>query len=307
MASRMNRFASWIAGAFVALVLSMGVGPADARAEALNCSVSLDYSQLSGSDFTFLEELEPKIESYMNQQQWTEDRFQRVERIDCSLQIIIQESISLTEFRARLVVATLRPIYGTTQATPVVRLNDSNWQFNYSRGTPLTRQPEQYDALTSVLDYYAYVILGYDYDTFSQRGGTPYFEEARRVAELARSQNGIGWSQISGSQSRTDLTDQLLDSRYRPLRDAYFTYHFEGLDQFASNTETARENVLNALRAIEEVYNQVSRSYVIDLFFGAKFEELAAVFQTAATSSEAYSILSNVDPSHLSEYNKLVN
>lgn len=307
MFNRMNRFAPRVASVLAVFLLAMSMAPSAAQAEALNCSVSLDYSQLSGSDFAFLDELEPKIEAYLNQQQWTDDRFQNVERIDCTLQIIFQEAISLTEFRTRLVVATLRPIYGTTQATPVIRLSDSNWQFTYSRGTPLTRQLEQYNPLTSVLDYYAYVILGYDYDTFSERGGTPYFQQARQVAEIARSQNGIGWSQISGSQSRTELIDQLLDPRYQALRNAYYTYHFQGLDQFVSDTETARENVLNALRNIEELYNQVSRSYVIDLFFGSKYEELAAVFQAAPTSSQAYSILSNVDPSHLSEYNKLVN
>lgn len=288
------------------VLLLLVIAPA-AQAEALNCNVSLDYSQLGGSDVGFLDELKPKIEAYLNEQKWTSDRYQNEERIDCTLQVVFQEAISLTEFRARLIVATLRPIHGTTQATPVVRINDSNWQFTYSRGTPLNRQPEQYDPLTSVLDYYAYIILGFDYDTFSEQGGTPYFRQARQVAELARSQNGIGWSQVSGAQSRTDLTDQLLDSRYQALRNAYFTYHFEGLDQFTQNTEAARENILNALRDIEELYNQVSRSYVIDLFFGAKYQELPAVFQEAPTSGEAYAILSNVDPSHLTDYNKLVN
>lgn len=281
--------------------------PSPAQAQELNCSVSVDYSQLSGSNFTFLDELEQRVESYMNERSWTEDTFQEVERIDCSMQIIFQQAPSLTEFQARLVVATLRPIYGTTQATPVVRLNDPNWRFSYSRGASLIHNLGEYDPLTSVLDYYAYLILGYDYDTFSKRGGTPYFEQARRIAERARSAGGGGWSGIGGSQSRTDLIDQLLDTRYRPLRDAYFTYHFGGLDHFVSSTKKARNNVLTVLNNLSTLYEDVSRSYAIDMFFAAKYEELAAIFEEAPMSSQAYAILSEVDPSHLSEYDRLVN
>lgn len=292
-------------GGLVAVLLL--IGPRPTQAQELDCSVSVDYSQLSGSDFNFLDELAQRIEAYMNERSWTEDRFQAVERIDCSMQIIFQEALSLTEFRARMVVATLRPIYGTTQATPVVRLNDSNWRFSYARGTPLLFNLEEYDPLTSVLDYYAYMILGYDYDTFSAMGGTPYFEQAREIAERARSTGGAGWSEISGSQTRTDLINQVLDQRFEPLRRAYFRYHLQGLDRFVQDTDEARQSILEVLQTIQSLYQQVSRSFAIDMFFAAKYQELAALFEGAAVSSQAYGILSQVDPSHTSEYDRLVN
>ncbi len=293
-----------LTGLFAACLL---MRPAPVQAQELDCSVSVDYSQLSGSDFTFLDELSRRVESYINERSWTDDRYQPAERISCSMQIILQEAVSLTEFRARIVVATLRPIYGTTQATPVVRLNDTNWRFSYARGTPLQFNLDDFDPLTSVLDYYAYMILGYDYDTFSELGGTPYFEQARAIAERARSAGGAGWSEIGGSQARTDLINQLLDQRYEPLRRAYFRYHLRGLDRFVVDTEAARQTILDVLQSVQTLYQQVSRSFAIDMFFAAKYQELAALYEGAPSRSQAYGILSQVDPSHTSEYDRLVN
>lgn len=279
----------------------------EVAAQELDCSVSVDYSQLSGSDYDYLDELERRVEAYLNEHAWTDDRFRPVERIACNVQIILQEAVSLTEFRGRLVVATLRPIHGTTQATPVVRLSDAQWQFEYGRGTPLVHNLNSYNALTSMLDYYAYLILGYDYDTFSARGGTAFFEQAREIADRARAAGGSGWSQFGGSRNRSELLTQLLDSRFRPLREAYFEYHFGGLDRFVEETEEARENVLELLNELNALSGDIARSHALDLFFAAKYQELPAVFEGSSLSAQAYGVLSDIDPSHLSEYNRLVN
>ena len=158
-----------------------------------------------------------------------------------------------------------------------------------------------------MLDYYAYLMLGYDYDTFSVRGGTPFFRQAREIAERARAAGGTGWSQFGGSPNRGELITQLLDSRFRVLREAYFTYHFGGLDRFVDETEQARSNVLAVLEDLTALSRDVGRSYALDMFFAAKYQELPAIFQGAPSASQAYSLLSGIDPSHLSEYNRLVN
>jgi hypothetical protein len=222
------------------------------------------------------------------------------------MQIVIQEALTLTSFRARLILTSLRPIYGTTQNSRVLQVNDSEWQFEYAQGTPLTFDVERYNALTSVLDFYAYVMLGYDYDTFSELGGASHFQKARRIAELAQSQNATGWSAAGDDRNRIALITQLLDPRFVPLRKAYFQYHFGGLDHFVGQTQEARGTVLEVLRSLEEFYQNLSRQYTLDLFFGTKYQELAGIFQDSPVSSEAYALLSSVDPSHLTEYNQLV-
>jgi len=291
-----------------ALLVGLGtvVLVSPAQGQELACSVQLDRSQLSGSDYGYLDELPRRIEEYMNARNWTDDEFQSVERIACSIQIIIEDAPSLSTFDAQLVVSSRRPIYETAQSTVVFRVNDGNWQFEYSRGTSLNFDVDQYNPLTSTLDYYAYVMLGYDYDTFSALGGTPYFEQARAIADRAKGTGDPGWSSVSSQQNRLQLINELLSQRHQPLRRAYYQYHLNGLDQFVNEPTQARENVLTALESLQEVNRSVSGSYALDLFFSAKYEELAAVFEGGEVRDQAYNLLTQVDPSHSSSYNSLV-
>lgn len=274
--------------------------------QELACDVQLDRSQLSGSEFSFLNDLQRQIEEYLNERNWTEDQFLPSERIACSMQIVFKKSTSVTEFRTQLVVTTRRPIHGTSQSTEVVRINDQEWEFEYSRGASLRYDPNRYNALTSVLDFYANLILGYDYDTFSELGGTEYFESARRVANEAKGTGDPGWSTTSSERNRRDLIDDILEQRHQPLRKAYYRYHRKGLDRFVKNPEKARSEVLGVLEALQEFRRNLSNSYPLDLFFASKYQELAAMFAGGEQSNRAYNLLTQVDPGHSSEYNKLV-
>ena len=280
--------------------------PIVGAAQELSCRVNINDRELSGADYSYLEDLEQQIEEYLNTQTWTDDRFLDQERIECSWQIILQEATGLSSFEAQLIVATKRPVYGTAQSTPVLRVNDPSWSFEYRRGSQLVFDIERFDELTSVLDFYAFVILGFDYDTFSSLGGTPHFEKARRIADRAQSTGASGWSGLSSERTRSQLINELLDPRFRPLREALFQYHLEGLDRFIEETSSARQSILDAVRTMQDVSEDVSRAYTIDLFFSAKYQELAAVFSDASISTQAYDVLSTVDPAHSSTYQKLV-
>lgn len=294
------------AAALLTLVLGV-LATRPAAAQEFDCAVSVDYSSLTGSDFGFLSELEDRLEEYVNQRSWTEDRFRDNERIECTIQVTMEEAVSLTSFSARLVIASRRPIYNTTQHTTVVQFNDQNWQFNYAQGQPLVFNLDQYDPLVSIIDFYAFVMLGYDYDTFSELGGTPHFAKARRIAERAQSQSAPGWSQVGSDRGRATLITQILDPRLRPLREAYFRYHYGGLDRFSTETDAARAAILDVLVSLDELYDEVARQYALDLFFSAKYSELASVFEGWQRSAEAYTYLSRLDPSHTSDYQQLVN
>lgn len=295
---------------FFSVIICAGVmllAPRPGAAQEFNCSVSLNYSTLTGSDFGFLRNLEQRIEEYVNQRSWTQDEFRPNERIECTMQIVVEEALTLTSFRARLIMALRRPIYNTTQHTTVVQFNDASWQFNYAQGQPIVHNLEQYDPLASVLDFYVFVLLGYDYDTFSPEGGTRFFEQARRIAERAQAQSAVGWSEIGTDRGRMNLITQLLDPRFKPLRRAYFDYHFAGLDRFVTNTEEARESMLEVLQSLNELFDSVSRQFVLDLFFSAKYNELPDIFHGWSRSAEAYDVLAQLDPAHTSDYERLVN
>jgi hypothetical protein len=281
---------------------------ASASAQGLDCGVQIDASQLEdrSSELTFLDDLEQKMREYLNTRSWTDDRFLRHERISCSLQVVLEESINLSEFRARLIVTIRRPIYGTSQSSLVARIDDSEWRFEHDRGTSLEYDLDRYDPLTSVLDFYAFLILGYDYDTFSPLGGTPYFEEARSVADRAEGSGDPGWSSVGTSRNRVQLLSDLLDQRHEPLRKVYYQYHRKGLDRFVSKTEQARESVLETLNTLQKLNRQISRSFALNVFFQTKSEELTALFSGSDLESQAHGLLVQMDPSHSSQYNQLV-
>lgn len=283
-------------------------GAQPAQAQEFNCTVSLNMQSLSGgSDYSFLNQLRDDLREYINNGIWTDDRFDVDERIECSFDITIMEAITLTRFRANAVVSSKRPIYGSSQTTRVVTIADEGWIFDYTQGTQIVSNPDRFDELTTFVDYYLYLLLGYDYDTFTELGGTPYFERARRLADLGKSQNGAGWSEISADRTRVSIVRELLDPRFSTLRAAYFKYHYTGLDHFIRDPETSRDEVLTTIQEIKNLAEVNARSYAIDLFFAAKSEELAAIFKGSLQSGPAYDILADVDPSHLNNYSPLIN
>jgi len=279
--------------------------PADGQ--ELRCRVQIDDSQISGaeSEFDFLDDLERQIREYMNQRSWTDDAFLPHERISCSMQIVLQESISLSEFRARLVVTTRRPIYGTSQSSVIARVNDPEWRFEYSRGSSLNHDLDRYDPLTSVLDFYAYLILGYDYDTFSPLGGTPFFDRAQTVADQAEGSGDPGWSSVGTQQTRVQLLSNLRAQRHEPLRRVYYKYHRKGLDRFVQETEAARKTLMEVLRTLRTLRDRLSQSYALNLFFATKNQELTAIFEESDLEGQAQGLLVQMDPSHSSQYNRL--
>ncbi len=292
-------------GAIVAIVLLTHCSIA-AYGQELNCGVSVDYRALSGSDYTYLDEFRDAVREYMNLQRWTDDHYEDFERVDCTVQITFLEALSLTRFRAKLVLATRRPIYGTTQSTVILQLDDQSWMFDYPQGQPLVSDQDRFDELTSVLDFYAYIILGYDYDTFSEYGGSPLFERARRIADIAKATGGAGWQQIGSDRSRSQLIGEVVDPRFRGLRKVYFDYHYGGLDRFVQETEIARNAILASVERLKQITEANARSYVVDLFFSAKHTELIGIFGQSTYASRAFDLLSDMDPANLSKYNSLI-
>ncbi len=294
------------------LVLALAAGAAPAHAQELNCTVAINRQQLTGSEYEFLDELRNQVERYFNDRAWTDDVYDNRERIDCTVQITITQAVSLTQFNAQIAIQATRPIYGTAQRSPTLRLLDNSWQFNYARCQALTLDLNRFDSFSSVLDFYALVIIGTDYDTFSELGGQTYWERARQVADLGRavtSDLGKGWTALNSTddRSRSDLVQQMLDPTFLPLRRAQFAYHFDALDHFTTTPEASWTAALASLEALHELYLTFNRRrYATDVFYSAKFTELASLFRESPQRNEAYSYLSEMDATHLSTYDVLV-
>ena len=301
----MLRLAVLLAVAFAAVLVAGR--PADAQ--ELNCSVTLNRQQVTGPEYAFLDDLQPELDRYLNARAWTDHVYDPRERIECSVQIVLTQAVSLSQFAAQVAVQASRPIYGTPQRSRTLFLSDNAWTFSYTRGRALVYDPNRFDSLTSLLDFYAHIILGMDYDTFAPLGGTPYFQTARQIAELGRNDAAaIGWGRDpTEDRSRYVLVQELLDPVYEPVRLAHFRYHFTVLDRFLVDQQAAWTEAVELFRDLDALTRQLNqRRYVTDLFFGARYQEIADLMMEAPQRNEAYGLLAATDPSHLSTYDVLV-
>ncbi|MBP3192952.1 DUF4835 family protein [Natronogracilivirgula saccharolytica] len=280
--------------------------PAQALAQQVfNVSVDLNTSQISTTDHEYIYDLEPMIKEYLENNRWTEDRFEDVERINVNIQVVIN-SVEDRNFSATLLVSTERPIFNTLQVTPVLVITDNNWSFEFGSSTNLLHDTYQYDPIASVLDFYANIILGFDYDTFSELGGQDYFRNARRISDLGES-SGSGWTASGSRRSRSDLVAQMLNPNYEDFRTALYLYHRKGLDLFTQSPDESRDNILEAFDLIQQSQRRTSARHVFELLFAAKHREFRAIFMEADTERrlEAYNILTTIDDSRISEYERL--
>lgn len=278
-----------------------------ASAQEINANVSVDQSQLSSTSLSYLDNLPGALETYINEYDWIDANFREEERIGVDMQITLLSVDENYNFEAQVVIRSRRPIYNTTQETALFLFNDEDWTFSYIPNRGLVHDKLQFDGLTSLIDYYAYIILGFDFDSFSPLGGTPYFQEAQNIVSLAQTTSSPGWSRGSNRRNRAQLVTDLLNTNFEPFRRAIYQYHRRGLDVFLNDPEQGRQQVLEALGKIQESKRNTSNNLVFDIFFNAKYRELVSIFEDAdpQVRLDAFNLLSEIDQSHLTEYRKL--
>ena len=276
-----------------------------AAAQVFEVSVDINTAQISTTDYDYLEQLGPMIKEYLETNSWSDDRFAEMERIRINIQVVIN-SVDDRLFTTTMLLSSERPIYNTLQITPVLIITDNNWVFDFGPNHNLLFDTYQYDPLASVLDFYANLVLGYDYDTFSELGGEEFFRNARRIADMGESA-GAGWTTAGSRRSRSDLITQLLNPDYEDFRKALYRYHRHGLDLFTQNPDQSRDNILEAFQMIHQAQRRTTARYPFDLLFSAKHREFRAIFMDADTERrlEAYNMLITIDDSRISEYERL--
>ncbi|MFU8861202.1 MAG: DUF4835 family protein [Cyclonatronaceae bacterium] len=290
---------------FISLV--MLAGAPRVSAQELNVTVDVNKSQISSSAYDYLDELAPVISRYLNDYKWTDDTYQEEERINVNVQIVLTNVDNNANFDANLIITSYRPIYNSRAQTPLMIISDNAWRFNYTRNRNIVRDQMQFDDIASVLDFYAYMILGYDYDSFSEMGGTPQFRNAQQIVEIAQNAASTGWASSGSRRNRYQLITQMMAPSYEGFRKAFYQYHRLGLDQFLNNQDEARAQILEALTVMRATQRQNTENYLFDLMFSTKYREMTAIFLDAETSQklDAYNLLVELDQSHMTEYEKL--
>jgi hypothetical protein len=284
-----------------------------ARAQELNCQVTINSDQLFATqktDFSYVAQLKGIITEFMNNRRWSNDQFTPSERINCSLNINLVKSLAQGAFEATAQIIVTRPVYGTNYETTVFNYVDRNFNFVYLPSTPVFFRENIFsDDLTSMLAFYANLIMAVDYDTFSRRGGNPFVQRAFQIALQAQQGSpNEAWQAGTDQRKRYWLVENMQNQQLTPFRDAMYTYHRQGLDMFGANPVQMRKQTLDMLSNLRTIGQQLPYSVLINTFFDAKSQELYNILfeGTPAERKRAFELLSFLDPSKTELYRKLV-
>lgn len=291
---------------FVFLVFMIS---ASGLAQELNCTVNINSAQVQTSDRGIFRDMKQSIEQFMNTRKWTNDAYKNHERINCNLLITITKMPSIGNFQASVQIQSARPVYNSTYSSLVFNFADREWEFEYIESLPLEYNDNTFTTnLTSLLAVYAYLMIGIDYDTFSELGGTPYFQRAQQVVINAQSSGRPGWAALGSTRNRYWIVENYNSGQMTDLRKAQYTYHRLGLDTFDKDADNSRTVILNGLRDIKKIRDINPNSILVISFLDAKGKELANIFSSGniQVRREAYDIVTQIDPSNRSSYEKII-
>ncbi|WCC43959.1 DUF4835 family protein [Tenacibaculum finnmarkense] len=248
------------------------------QSQELNALVTINTDKIQSSNKQVYQTLQKSVTAFINETQWTTKTFKQQERINCAFTIIISEQ-NAANFTASLQIQATRPVYNSSYATPILNINDTNFNFKYSEFAPLIFNPNTYDSnLVSTIAFYVYTILGIDADTFALKGGTDYFKTAENVMLQAQSSGESAWQNKIGKQNRFALIDGFLSSKFSPLRSIYYEYHRKGFDNFSADKELAKQTIQKNVISLEKLHNISIGNYMIRVFLDAKADEISNVF-----------------------------
>lgn len=276
-------------------------------AQDLNATVKVMTNDLANPDKALVADLQIAVFNFLNNKKWSDDKIQVNEKIDCTF-IINLKSQQTDNFTATVEIQSSRPVFGSSYNSILFRHLDY-WDFKYSLYLPLDYQESAYTSqLTSLLAFYANLILGLDYDSYSQDGGLNYFRKAQNVKNLAMNETGWGIRDGKNGFNRWFLIENMLDERYKTIHSAFYLYHIKGMDVMYKDIEKGRTSVLDALTELKKIYNIYPNSFTLFLFFEAKSKELVKIFSKASPSQKnrAYELLVQLNPYNRNKYDEML-
>ena len=278
--------------------------------QELNCKVSINYSSIPSPNKEMFNSMRQSIYEFMNNTTWTNDLFSNEERIDCTILIRLDQQLSTDEYSGSISVQSSRPIFKTLYNTSILNIFDNQFRFRYVEFQPLEfNENTHISNLTSVLAYYAYLIIGMDYDTFSSKGGDLFFKKAEKiVANAQNDNNATGWKSFEGLDNRYWLIENLLSSDFENMRTFYYAYHREGLDNFTEKPDFVREHIAQSLISLRESWNQRQRGYFFQVFFDTKTDEIVNIFsqRNLMQADELVNLLSEMSPNDIDKWKKIL-
>lgn len=290
------------------IILSLLFMSANLFSQELRCNVTVNSSRIQGANQNLFRTMQSDIYEFMNTRKWTDHVYSYDEKLKCNIMILLEEQISADEFRGSIQVQLIRPVFDSSYETTILNIKDNDFRCKYVEFQPLEfNETSNRDYLTNILAFYSYVILGYSYDTFSLEGGTPFFEKAQAIVNNSQNLPVKGWKSFESERNRYWLLENIMNKSYSDFRKCMYNYHLNGLDLMSQRAEEGRANIANSLRDLQKVFRKRPSTYILQMFFDAKVDELINIFSKSYPDerSRVLTILNEIDPSNGSKYAKI--
>jgi uncharacterized protein DUF4835 len=283
------------------------------HAQELQATVTVLANRVPSSvDHKIFQTLQTALNTFINNRRWTNESFQSNEKITCNFLLNISQALDNNEFQASLTVQAARPVFNSAYTSPLINMIDDNVLFRYVEYQALdfsearVQGSEPFAAnLTATVVYYIYTILGLDFDSFSLRGGDPYFQKAENIVNNApEGANIIGWQAFDGNRNRYWLMENLTNNKYTLVHDAFYNYYRLGLDQMYDKEADARSGILNSLNQLNTVNTENPNTMILQFFFQGRANELSKAFKKGSPDekSRALDLLSKMDIGNIGLY-----
>ena len=276
--------------------------------QELNCQVTVNFDQVSGSNRQVFTTLETAISEFVNQKKWTDKTVKSQERINCAINIIITKRDN-NLFEGSIQIQSTRPVFGTSYETPILNIRDNDFNFKYNEFDQFIYNPTKFDSnLISTIVFYTYVILGVDADSFALNGGETYLKEAENVTLQAQQSGLAAWSNQVGVQNRFQMIDNLLSPGLNQFRSVLYTYHRKGLDELTGDAKIAKQSLENTIITLDRLFNKVIGNPLLRLFFDAKADEIVNLYSdgpNTRSKQRLLAVLQKISPNNSSKWRKI--
>lgn len=281
--------------------------PMEGKAQEFRATVEVNSQQLEGTNKSVFETLQEAMNTYMNETKFSEATFGPQEKIECRIFFTVSEYDG-DRMKGDLQLQLSRPVYNSTYTTTLFNFRDSKVEFEYREGDPLIyNRTMAENNLTAILDFYAYLFLGIDFDSFSPRGGDLFYEQAQSIVQQQQSSGEVGWRTFEDTKNRAAVLGSYTDSSTSGIRDLLYRYHRRGLDEMVTSPDKGRATITESLEEIKKVGQNAPMSVALSIFRDAKLDELVNIYSkgTDAERNAAYDILQPLFPTESSRLEKI--
>lgn len=273
-------------------------------AQELNCAVTINSDQIQGTNKQVFETLQNAVSDYLNTTVFTNAKYAANEKIECRLFLTVKEYKDDT-FTGDIQIQSLRPVYNSSYTTTLINFKDTKVEFTYAENEPLVYSVNNMESqLTAILNFYAYLILAVDSDSFAPHGGDPYFERLAQIVQMAQSAGESGWKAFEDTKNRSAVLSSFTDPATSIIRDMIYSYHRQGLDNMSVSMDKGRAAVTESLEAIDKVYRTAPMSVALSMFKDAKLDELVNIYSKAPVS-ERETVYKMLEPIYPTEQTRL--